>query len=309
MNNQLNRLRELAIPLPIPASYRQQAKMYASQYFQSDVQKRIYVQTLGLLAVDGYLRLLGFSTDLSKPQRWNAGCRLWSEANELELPGLGFLQCMVIGEGEEKVILTPECTRVGLDIRGCLGYVFVEIADSGKTATLMGFLPGSELMGGEGEIEIAIATLKSVDDLIDFLSEREGLDVDELTQEFATRKITYLRDWLNHIYEGEWQPCVRNLQAITCRRKLQLAGRVLIVQLTVSENQDGLVFVRVIVQGENDYLPIGLQVSVPDESTVYTERVEEVADMITIPLELTKGEEFWLELCIQGESVREYFVV
>ncbi|BAZ04137.1 DUF1822 family protein [Calothrix sp. NIES-3974] len=308
MNNQLNRLRELAIPLPIPPSYRQQAKMYALQYLNPNVQKRIYVQTLGLLAVDGYLRLLGFSTDLSKPQRWNAGCRLWSEANELELPGLGFLQCVVIGEGEEKVILTPKSTRVGLDFRVGLGYVFVEIADSEKTATLIGFLPGSELMDGEGEMEIAVATLKSVDDLIDFLSEREGLEVDELTQEFAVRKITYLQDWLNHIYEGEWEPCVRDLQAITCQRKFQLAERVLIVQLTVSENQDGSMFVRVIVQGENDYLPIGLQVSVPDESAIYTERVEEVADMIAIPLELNQGEEFWLELSIQGESVREYFV-
>jgi hypothetical protein len=66
--------------------------------------------------------------------------------------------------------------------------------------------------------------------------------------------------------------------------------------------------VRVIVQGENTYLPRGMQVSVPDESEIYTETVNQVADLISIPLELVPGEEFWVELRLGEASIREYFI-
>ncbi|MDB9319809.1 MULTISPECIES: DUF1822 family protein [Cyanophyceae] len=323
MTDKLNLLRELAIPFPIPPSFRRQAKAYASQYFTQEAQKRSYLNTLALLVANGYLRLLGFKTNLNKLERWNALYRLWSEGNELELSGLGNLECCVITPGQETVILPPETCRdemrpiIGDSVRVSvspwdsallqadrIGYLFVEIPISEHTAKLVGFIPDSDIT----DAEIAIADLQSMDDLIDYLAPAETVQTNDLTREFAQRKITYLRNWLNNIYTADWQPSMRDLRGATCKKKLNLAGQVFDLQLSVSQDQDKLILVRVIVQSENAYLPGGMQVSVPDESEIYTETVNEAADLISIPLELVPGEEFWVELRLGEDSIREYFI-
>jgi hypothetical protein len=83
------------------------------------------------------------------------------------------------------------------------------------------------------------------------------------------------------------------------------------MQLSVSQNNDDhdqLIFVTVIIQGENTVLPMGMQVSVPDESDIYTETVNEAGDLIKILLELSPDEEFWVELRIGETFIREYFI-
>lgn len=101
---------------------------------------------------------------------------------------------------------------------------------------------------------------------------------------------------------------MRDLQAVTCHKKLQLGGQVFDIQLGVSQSSDQLVLVRVIVQSEGTNLPMGMQVSVPDEADIYTETVNEIASLISIPLELAPDENFWVELSYKDESIREYFV-
>lgn len=297
MTNQLNILRELAIPLPITLSFETQARAYASQYFPPNVQQRIYLNTLALLIADGYFRLLGFETNLTQPTRWNAAYRLWSEANELELLGLGNLECCVITPGQESIILPNETLSdaSGNPLGVRIGYLLVEIAHAEKLATLMGFLPERETT----DAEIAIADSQTMDDFIDYLT---------LTQEFAQKKITYLRNWLNNIYDADWEPAMRDLKTATCKKKLQLAGQALEIQLAVSQGEDELIFVRVNVTSASGYLPIGMQVSVPDESEIYTETVNQTANLISIPLELSAGEEFWVELRLAENSLREYFI-
>jgi hypothetical protein len=297
MIDNFSSLEELAIPFPIPASFRQQATAYASQYFTEAAQSRVYLNTLALLVSNGYLRLLGFETNLSNPERWNAALRLWSGSNELELPGLGNLECCVIPTGRQRIIIPSEI------LGDAIGYLFVEIASSQTSANLIGFLP---LVDGEiTDTEVAIADLQSMDDLVDYLAQLQTTD---LTQEFAARKITYLRNWLNNIYTADWEPSMRDLRGATCKKKLQLAGQIFELQLSISQSEDELMLVRVIVQAENTYLPRGMQVSVPDESDIYTETVNEAADLISIPLELAYGEEFWVELRLGEASIREYFI-
>lgn len=302
MSNELNMLRDLSIPFPVTASFRQQAKNYALQYFTEDTQKRVYLQTLVLLVVDAYLRLLNFDTNLTKPERWNAAARLWSEANEIELPRCGNLECCVITAGQQYVTLPPESLRIG--------YLFVEIANSEKIATLLGFLPAR----GDIDTEVAVTNLQSMDEFIDYLAQQEASSltqasqINHLTQEFAEKKITYLRNWLNNIYEEDWEPSMRGLQTITCKKKFQLAGQIFEIQLCVSQQNDDLMLVRVVVQAESGALPMGMQVSVPDESDIYTETVSEMANMISIPLELANGEEFWVELRIGESLIKEYFI-
>ncbi|GJD20102.1 hypothetical protein RIVM261_050580 [Rivularia sp. IAM M-261] len=304
MTDKLNVLRELAIPLPIPISFRQQAETYASQYFTQDAQARVYFNTLAVLVGNAYFRMLGFETNLAKLERWNAAHRLWSEANEIELSGLGYLECCVI-QPEQLSIVLPQET-----LSGNLGYLFVEIENE-NTATLFGFLPASHIESTD--LEVLLTDLLSMDDIIDYLAPLEAssltdiIETNDLTQEFADKKITYLRNWLNSIYEADWQPSMRDLKTATCKKKLELAEQTFEIQLSVSQD-DELILVRVIVRGASSSLPKGMQVSVPDENEIYTETVNEEADLISIPLELSKGEEFWVELRIGQSFIREYFV-
>jgi hypothetical protein len=306
MTDKLSVLQELAIPFPIPASFCRQARAYAEQYFVQDVRQRIYDNTLAVLVADAYFRLLGFETNLTQPERWNAPRRLWSEANELELPGLGNLECRSIATGQQTVTLPPE------SLSDRIGYLFVEIASSEKLAMLLGFLPAFE--SEPPDLEVAIADLQSMDDLIDYLAQQEsssGVEIAEtidLTREFAEKRITYLRNWLNNIYTAEWEPSMRDLRTATCKKKIPLAGQVFEMQLSVSQNHDESILVRVIVRGESASLPRGMQVSVPDESDIYTETVNEAADLISIPLELSSGEELWVELRLGESCCREYFI-
>lgn len=307
MTDNLNSLEELAIPFPIPPSFRQQARAYAAQYFTEPAQERVYLNTLALLVSNGYLRLLGFETNLSNPERWNAALRLWSEANELELPGLGNLVCCVITTEQENIIIPSE------SLVDAIGYLFVEIASSQTSANLIGFLPAVNAEITDAEVAMSTtsytyADLHSMDDLVDYLAQLQTNRTNDLTQEFAERKITYLRNWLNNIYTADWEPSMRDLRGATCKKKLDLAGQIFELQLSVSPSEDELMLVRVIVQGENTYLPRGMQVSVPDESDIYTETVNETADLISIPLELAYGEEFWVELRLGEASIREYFI-
>ncbi|MBW4667843.1 MAG: DUF1822 family protein [Cyanomargarita calcarea GSE-NOS-MK-12-04C] len=304
MTDKLDVLLELAIPLPIPVSFRRQAETYALQYFTQDVRERVYFNTLAVLVANEYFRMLGFETNLAKPERWNAANRLWSEANEIELSGLGCLECCVIKLEQFSIVLPQE------SLSGNLGYLFVEI-NSQNTATLLGFLPVSHIETTDSEV--LLTDLLSMDDMIDYLVPQEEssftqiVETNNLTQEFTDKKITYLRNWLNSIYEADWQPSMRDLKTVTCKKTLELAGQTFEIQLSVSQD-DELILVRVIVQGASSSLPRGMQVSVPDESEIYTETVNEEADLISIPLELSKGEEFWVELRIGQSFIREYFV-
>ncbi|WP_306297405.1 DUF1822 family protein [Cylindrospermopsis raciborskii] len=101
---------------------------------------------------------------------------------------------------------------------------------------------------------------------------------------------------------------MRDLKNATCKKDIPLAGQIFKMQLSVSQNSEELVTVRVIVQSENTFLSMGMQVSVPDESDIYTETVDQPADLISIPLELSPGEEFWVELRLGETFVREYFI-
>lgn len=306
MTNQLSILYELAIPLPITASFRQRARAYSLQYFTQSTHERIYLNTLAVLVADAYFRMLGFETNLTRPERWNAAQRLWSEATELELVGLGNLECCVLVAGQQTVIPPPEAWE------NRIGYLFIEIADSEKEATLVGFLPAFHPEAPDEEV--AISALRSMDNLIDYLAQPEAPPPpvtgkrDDFTPRFPTRNITYLRNWLNNIYDRGWELARRGLTNATCKKKIQLAGQAFEMELTVSQSNDGVINVTVRVRCESGFLPVGMEVSVPDEPDTYTETVNAPADFISIPLELSPGEEFWVEMRIGETFIREYFI-
>jgi Protein of unknown function (DUF1822) len=260
-------------------------------YFIPDTH-RVYLNALAVLVADAYLRLLNFQTSLAQPERWNAADRLWGEASELELVGLGKIECRAVLAGQTVVFLPPE-TWVDR-----IGYLFIEVAASEKAAKLVGFLPADSLETSEAEV--IIRNLRSIDQMIDYLTDLE---------EFVSYQITYFKNWLNNIYEAGWEPALRDLSFITGQKKISLAEQVFVLQIYVSQGSDELTDVRVNVRAESGFLPKGLQVSVPDENEIHVETVNEPADLIVVPLEFLAGEEFWVDVQMGDNSIREYFIV
>jgi Protein of unknown function (DUF1822) len=283
---------DLAMPFPITSAARRQARAYAAQYFIPDT-RAVYLNTLAVLVADNYLRLLNFQTNLAQPERWNAADRLWGAASELELVGLGKIECRVILAGQAVIFLPPETW----DDR--IGYLFIEIAASEKVAKLLGFLPAVSLRISEAEV--IINDLQSIDQMIDYLTDLENSS----STSFQT---TYLRSWLNNIYRMDWEPAIRDLNVATGQKKISLAKQIFVLLVSVSQGNDELTCIRVTVRAESGFLPRGLKVSVPDEYDIHTEIVNEPADLIVIPLEFLAGAEFWVELQMEADSVKEYFI-
>jgi Protein of unknown function (DUF1822) len=296
MIDQPSTLSDLAMPFPITSAARRQARAYAAQYFIPDT-RGVYLNTLAVLVADNYLRLLNFQTNLAQPERWNAADRLWGETSELELVGLGKIECRAVLAGQNVVFLPPE-TWVDR-----IGYLFIEIAASEKAAKLVGFLPADSLKISEAEV--IIKNLQSVDQMIDYLTD---LEESRLSEEFVSYQITYLKNWLNNIYEAGWEPALRDLSVITGQKKISLSEQVFLLQVAVFRGGDESIGIRVTVRAESGSLPIGMKVIVPDECEDYVEMVNSLADVIIIPLELLAGEEFWIELQIGAGSSREYFI-
>ncbi len=296
MIDQPQKTPELALPFPITRAFRRQAQAYAAQYFTQDTHE-IYLNTLSVFVANAYLQLLGFSTNLASPDRWNAACRLWGDASELELVGLGNLECRSISIGQTVVTISPEAW----DDR--IGYLVIKIATSEKVAELVGFLPASSLEIPEAEI--VTADLQSINEMIDYLTDLEDFS---FSKEFTDHKITYLRQWLDNIYEADWEPAARDLSRTDGEKKISLADQVFVLKLTVSQYSDELIGVQVSVRAAGGFLPRGLKVCVPDEDKIHTETVSEQADLVIIPLEFSCGEEFWVELQMGSCSAKEYFI-
>jgi Protein of unknown function (DUF1822) len=283
MSDKLQILQDLAVPFPIASSFRHQAKSYTAQYLNQDLHEKIYLNILSVLIANAYFQMLNFSTNLS----CNVTSLLWSEAIELELVGLGKLECQSISIDQEMVELLPE-------IRGDrIGYLFIEIADSEKEAKIFGFWPVDFVVVDQEEV--SIAELKSTDEMIDYLGE------------LTTRKFTSIRKWLDNIYEADWEPALRSLTITTGQKRLELAGEIFILQLAVSQKDAELISIDVRVQGVGGLLPRGLKVTVPDEFKLHTETVNTPVDLVMIPMEFAAGQEFWVELRKGTAFSREYF--
>jgi Protein of unknown function (DUF1822) len=283
---------DLSMPLPVSKIARRRAQAYADQYFIPDT-REIYLNTLSVLIADTYFQMLNFPTNLIRAERWNAAYRLWGGAAELELVGLGNIECRTVRAGQATIILPPDTW----DDR--IGYLFIEIAASEKVAKLLGFLPAVSLRISEAEV--IINDLQSIDQMIDYLTDLENSS----STSFQT---TYLRSWLNNIYRMDWEPAIRDLNVATGQKKISLAKQIFVLLVSVSQGNDELTCIRVTVRAESGFLPRGLKVSVPDEYDIHTEIVNEPADLIVIPLEFLAGAEFWVELQMEADSVKEYFI-
>lgn len=192
----------LGTSMPITQKAIETANKFAAQQPNPQKAEQVYLNTLAVLAVNDYLQLMEIETNLAGSDSWNPVVRLCADIADLDVKGLGKLECrpvmvscpQVSNKIEIKSYLggfTP-CTATPICIippevwAERIGYVVVEIDENKKEATLLGFAKTA------GAGELYLDRLQSVDALLE--------EIEKLTQPKVN-----LSQWFEDIFETGWQ--------------------------------------------------------------------------------------------------------
>lgn len=193
MNN--NSIEIQSLPMPITQKAIRQAWQFAAEQGNPQKVEQIYLNTLAVLAVQDYLKILDIETDLTECDSWNPVIRIFENAADLYIKGLGKIECRPIrgvhqmGENLQDNLSEnlPDFCPVPLEAREeRIGYIVVEIDEDAKSARLLGFSPTA------GSGELVLSELHSLDDFL-------------LNLEHLSESKVALRLWLENLFTSDWE--------------------------------------------------------------------------------------------------------
>jgi hypothetical protein len=125
-----------------------------------DKEEQAYLNSLAVYAVNYYLKILGFETEFEKSSTQNDLLLKFLTEADLLVTNIGTLECIPVQNNIEYCEISPEVWS------DRIGYVIVKLSTSRREAVILGFskTPLSKISWNE---------LKSVDDLIDYLTDKE----------------------------------------------------------------------------------------------------------------------------------------
>ncbi|WP_293132399.1 DUF1822 family protein [Microcoleus sp. bin38.metabat.b11b12b14.051] len=178
-----------SLSMPITQKAMQLARQFSGQQSHPQKQEQVYLNTLAVLAVRDYLTILSIETDLTQCDSWNPVIRLFADAADLYVKGLGKIECRPIKNRHLNSFPQPlESCPVPVEARTeRIGYIAVEIDEEENEARLLGF-SASAAAG-----ELVLRQLHSLDDFLVHLEHLFEAKVD-------------LRQWLVNVFMPDWQP-------------------------------------------------------------------------------------------------------
>ena len=284
------------------------------------------LNTLAVCAVNDYLQMMGISTSLTTSDSWNPAVRLFVNVADLEVSGVGRLECRAIKTNEPTCYIPPEVWEERI------GYVVVKLDELLREATLLGFV---KKVGIE---QLDLSQLQPLEDLLSHLSQ---LSVAKSVE--ASKPEVNLSQWLQNVFAPGWRtveslfnPAEGSL-AFSFRKAdgynktdaehpehhirraklidlgLQLAGHsvALVVELRPESHQKTGILLQVHPTSSQIYLPPLLQLIVLDESgAIFLEAKARRADnYIQLQFSGTVGEKFSVKVALDDISITENFVI
>ena len=146
--------------------------------------KQIYLNTLAVYAVNFYLQCLGFETELEKSDSSNPVMQTLMNVADLQVKKLGKLECRPVLPDSEVCDVPPEVWEERI------GYVAVQLDESLREATLLGFV---EKVKTE---EIPLSLLKSLEDLREHIRQLKRLQ---------DKERIHLSQWLHNVFDAGWE--------------------------------------------------------------------------------------------------------
>jgi Protein of unknown function (DUF1822) len=320
----------LHFQVPLTAQAYNFARQLSIRYLDSDKSRQIYLNALAVYAVNFYCQYLEVETDLEHSDSWNSLSHLLLDVADLEIKGVGKLECRPVLPEAKTVNIPPEVWTERI------GYVVVEINEYSKSATLLGFVKEVTVE------ELPLSDLQTLADLIYNLQPVAEVVEKSVTVappiEFGRESaVVHLGQWLQNLFTSDWQspdlilsPAYRsairpkiqepNSQEVSVSRAkvidlaIQLAFHkvALVIQLITQASGSVDIRLRVYPTGDAIYLPEGLQLVVLDsDGNVLSENQARVADN-WMQLELEEGlpgEEFQVKLALDDVSIIENFIL
>ena len=329
MSYSIHELDDFALSLPITQTARHIAQQFASEQPTLEKAEQVRLNTLAVCAVNDYMQMMGISTNLEASDSWNRVVRLCADVADLEVPGIGRLECRPYSRSQPACYIPPEVWS------DRVGYVIVQIDEASLEATVLGF---TQTVAEEA---FPISQLHSIDDLIDHLYPSVQPEPPRTPAPQATR--VNLSQWLVNVFERGWET-VETLLAPSepdlafsfrsspdllmsdlglsdrgiRRAKLidlgmQLAGYpvALVIELKPESEHKINVLLQVHPTGNQTYLPPLLQLTVLDESgLIFLEAQARSADnYIQLQFSGLSGEKFSVKVALGEASVIEDFVL
>jgi hypothetical protein len=182
-----------ALPLPIAQSARDTATAFAREQPTPEKAEQVHLNTLAVSVVKDYLELMGINTDLATSDSWNRLLRMCADVADLEVPGVGRLECRPVKIQAETCSVPPEVWE------DRVGYVVVQIDGGFQEAKILGFVPTAAVEA------LPLNQLRSPEDLLDHLAQLR-LTATQSAQSASTASVRVnLSQWLDNIFESGWQ--------------------------------------------------------------------------------------------------------
>ncbi|MUG91049.1 DUF1822 family protein [Scytonema sp. UIC 10036] len=181
----------LTFTVPLSFEAHSLAQKYSKHHNQLEKAKQVYLNTLAVYAVEHYFRCMGFETDWENNDSRNPLVQKFMDVADLDVKDLGKFECRPVLPDAEVLKVPSEAW----DER--IGYVAVQLTQSLKQATLLGFVPQLEVDRGI----IPLSQLYSLEVFPDYLSQKRQ----QLLQTSELPKIVNLENWLDNIFEAGWQ--------------------------------------------------------------------------------------------------------
>jgi Protein of unknown function (DUF1822) len=302
---------------PISPKARHRAEQMCRQQATAKKGESIRLNILAVDFVNFYLECMGFETDLGKSDSWNPVQQTLMDTAALCLKNLGDLECRPVLANTQFVYIPPEVQS------NRIGYVAVQIHESLRAATILGFVKqvSTDLL--------PLERLQPVEDLLEYLEELSQAPLAARSPAQSKNRVN-LRQWLDSIYESSWQeistvldlqptaPAWRLRSANPNRGKQIELGKqaiaqsvVLVVAVNSENSQETDIVVEVHPTSGQSYLPPNLQVSVLDftGATVMEAQARNTNKNIQLQFSGEPGECFSVKLAL-GEAIAiENFVI
>ena len=303
---------KLSFTVPLSFEAHSIAQELVSEIYNQEKRQQVYLNSLTVYAVNNYLRCMGFETDYSEGDSRNPFAVQLMNVADLIVKDIGKLECLPVLAEAEVVEISPEVWEERI------GYVFVELSDSLKSAKILGFTP-------EAADKIYLSKLDSLSDFLVYLTE---LEVVESVQAETTSNIINFRKWLDGVVDASWQKldellkpqqlglAFKNEVSITRGQKIDLGMHldkisVALVMKVMSESEsEGVDILTQLYPVGEMALPEGIKLIIRDETGEALEVVSREDDnWIQSEFSAESGEKFNITVAYGDSEVMKEFEV
>ncbi len=324
MTSTIYELQNNPLTLPITQTSITNALQFAQQQANPEKAQQVRLNTLAVSVVLDYLEMMDIPTDLAKSDSWNPLVRLLSDVADINLPGIGQIECRPVLKGQPWCYVPPETWS------DRVGYIVVEIDEEQNFAQLLGFITTVN------REQLALNQLQPIEAFIDHVA--------QLQQNPVQKALVNLGQWFTGLVGEGWQTleslanqgdlspafAFRSAQTlesantqlfpvenIITRAKLVDLGIlvanqriILVVEITPEANQQTGVRIQ-LHPTTQAHLPSNLRLSVLDNTgSLFLDAQARSADnYIQLQFSGLSGEEFIIQVSIDGANITENFVI